>query len=366
MKISEILDNKMPSFTEWFDEFDYKDKEKFREEDNTKRDRLEILFQEIGLPYDRPERMLTTDIVNQTPLFKKIMAEKAKLPCALRLVPFSPELPKLRQRGKTLEEYITNWFPTLTIDPNKYKVEVVPHSDETEFSITAIINDRGIFGEITPGGHWQLTQGFFEDRPTTFYFDFQTLKLSKENPEVEKIIQEMFKKLIIPENKREILQEKIQAEFTPTGYLKGYFEYALWPNNFGHFVDYNRLLPKMLMDLPIPNFNIKNNNELSGVCASPGEVTGTIKIILNPIEETIQFENNDILVCLMTTIDYVPLMKKASAIITEQGNILSHAAIVCREMKKPCLVGVKNALNKLKNNEKIEVNATHGIIKKLA
>ena len=365
MKISEILNNKMPSFTEWFDAFDYEGREKFREEDNTKRDRLEILFQEIGLPYDRPERMLATDIVNQTPLFKKIMTEKGPLLCALRLVPFSPELPKLRQRGKTLEEYIINWFPTLTIDPNKYKVEVVPHSDETEFSITAVINDQGIFGEITPGGHWQLTQGFFEQPPISFYYDFKTLKLSEENSEIEKIIQEMFKKLIILENKRNILQEKVQAEFTPTGFLKGYFEYALWPNNFGHFVDYNRLLPKMLGNLPIPNLEIKNNIELTGICASPGKATGKIKIILNPAGESDQFENGDILVCLMTTIDYVPLMKKASAIITEQGNILSHAAIVCREMKKPCIVGVKNILKKLKNGDKIQINATQGTIQKL-
>lgn len=366
MKISEILDNKMPSFTEWFDAFDYEGREKFREEDNTKRDRLEILFQEIGLPYDRPERMLATDIVNQTPLFKKIMAEKGSQLCALRLVPFSPELPKLRQRGQTLKEYINNWFSTLNIDPTKYKVEVVPHSDKIEFSITAVINDQGIFGEITPGGHWQLTQGFFEQSPISFYYDFKTLKLSEKNSEIEKIIQKMYKKLIIPENKREILQEKIQAEFTPTGFLKGYFEYALWPNNQGHFVDYNRLLPDMIGDLPIPNFEIENNNELSGICASPGQATGEVKIILDPKNEANKFINGNILVCLMTTIDYVPLMKKASAIITEQGNILSHAAIVCREMKKPCLVGVKNALNKLKNNEKIEVNATHGIIKKLA
>jgi len=353
----------MPSFTEWFDKFDYKDKEKFREEDNTKRDRLEILFQEIGLPYDRPERMLATDIINHTPLFEKIMDEKGHLPCALRVVPFLPDLPKFRQRGKTLKEYIQEWFPTLDINPTKYKIEVVPHSDETEFSITVLITDQGIFGEITKGGHWQLTQGFFEEMPVTFYFDPKTLKLSEENPKMEKIIQEMLHKLIIPENKKIIIADKIQAEYTPYGHLKGYFEYALWPNNFGHFVDYNRLLPKMIGTLP--TMTTENNGDLSGICASPGQAEGLVRIILDPIKEATNFKDNDILVCTMTTIDYVPLIKKCSAIITEQGNILSHAAIVCREMNKPCIVGVKNVLNKLKNNEKIRINSTEGIIEKL-
>lgn len=64
----------------------------------------------------------------------------------------------------------------------------------------------------------------------------------------------------------------------------------------------------------------------------------------------------------MTTIDYLPLMQKAAGIITEQGNILSHAAIISRELKKPCLVGVKNAMKLLKDGQEIELDANNGFV----
>ncbi|EKD42921.1 MAG: hypothetical protein ACD_72C00532G0001 [uncultured bacterium] len=62
----------------------------------------------------------------------------------------------------------------------------------------------------------------------------------------------------------------------------------------------------------------------------------------------------------MTMIDYVPLMKKAAGIITAQGSILSHAAIVARELGKPCLVGVKNILTEIKDGQNITLDANNG------
>lgn len=353
MTLHEIIDKKMPSFTEWFEAIGYTNSEEFRQEDNSKRDRLEILYQEIGLPYDRPERMTARDIVDCTPLFQDIVNRKGNELCALRLVPIKPELPKYRQRGQTLNEYLGNWFNTLEINPDDYKVEVVPHG-ESKYSATFIITDKQVVGEITPGGHWQLTQGFYEIPPLTFSFDFNNIFLAAPNNEIKQVVLEMLNLLLIPQNKQTIIAQKIGSEFTTQGYLKGYFEFVIREDNKKMFVDYNRLLPQMIGELP--TINLKNSNgELTGTCASPGKAQGKVKIVLDP--GNTDFTEREILVCEMTTVDYVPLMKKAGAIITKQGNILSHAAIVARELKKPCLVGVKDALEKLQNGMEIIVDA---------
>jgi phosphohistidine swiveling domain-containing protein len=55
-------------------------------------------------------------------------------------------------------------------------------------------------------------------------------------------------------------------------------------------------------------------------------------------------------------------MQKASAIVTDQGGILSHAAIVARELKKPCIVGAQNATKKLKNGQIVSVDADLGVV----
>jgi pyruvate,water dikinase len=55
-------------------------------------------------------------------------------------------------------------------------------------------------------------------------------------------------------------------------------------------------------------------------------------------------------------------MRKASAIITDQGGILSHAAIVARELKIPCIVGTVDATKKLKNGQIVTVDANKGVV----
>lgn len=350
----------MPSLTEWMERIEYKDIDKFREEDNTKRDRLEILFQKIGLVYDRPERMLATDITNKTSVFKDIYNRKAKEKCALRLVPTKIGLPKLRQRGKTLEEYINNWFNTLVIDPNFYKVEVVPHSDDVLYSTIFIISDKGIYGEIVKKGHWQLTQGFFNEELINFSYDFKKWNFSQKDGEVEKTIKNIINLLKISEKKAAEIKKELDLEINERGYLKGYFEVVEWPQS-PLFVDYNRIINKMLPDFVEVNSCLNKDEKLFGICASKGKINGVVRIVLDPLKT--DFVENEILVCSMTTIDYVPLMKKASAIITDQGNILSHAAIVSRELGIPCVVNTKNATEILFNGDFVEVDADKGVIK---
>lgn len=65
----------------------------------------------------------------------------------------------------------------------------------------------------------------------------------------------------------------------------------------------------------------------------------------------------------MTTPDFVPIMKRASAFVTDEGGITCHAAIVSREMKKPCIIGTKIATQVLKDGDLVEVDADKGVVK---
>lgn len=104
--------------------------------------------------------------------------------------------------------------------------------------------------------------------------------------------------------------------------------------------------------------------EVRGNTAYPGKAKGYAKIIYN--EEMFQkFKEGDILITPMTAANYTSLIDKAAAIITDEGGITCHAAIVSREMKKPCLVGTKFATKIFKDNDLIEVDAEKGIAKKI-
>ncbi len=104
--------------------------------------------------------------------------------------------------------------------------------------------------------------------------------------------------------------------------------------------------------------------EFTGQIACLGKVKGNIKIINTP-SDMAKMKKGDILVSIATNPDIVPAMKKASAIITEQGGITSHAAIVSRELNTPCVIGTKIATRALKDGDRVEVDANKGVIRKI-
>ncbi len=100
---------------------------------------------------------------------------------------------------------------------------------------------------------------------------------------------------------------------------------------------------------------------IRGLGASPGRGSGLVRVLQSPDRDN-GFESGDVLVAEMTTPDWVPLMKKASAIVTDGGGMTCHAAIVSREMGLPCVVGTRDATKVLKDGMLVTVDGTHGVV----
>ena len=105
-------------------------------------------------------------------------------------------------------------------------------------------------------------------------------------------------------------------------------------------------------------------NEIIGTPIFEGKLRGTVKIVKS-IKDFSKVKNGNILVTSDTTPDFVPIFKKVTGIITDEGGVICHAAIVAREMKIPCVVGTKIATKVLKDDDLVELDAIRGIIKKL-
>ena len=98
-----------------------------------------------------------------------------------------------------------------------------------------------------------------------------------------------------------------------------------------------------------------------GLGASPGMAAGTVKII-NSTDELDKVQEGDILVTVMTTPDMVPAMKRANGIITDEGGVTCHAAIVSRELGIPCVVGTGEATSILPENSLVTLDGNKGIV----
>lgn len=104
--------------------------------------------------------------------------------------------------------------------------------------------------------------------------------------------------------------------------------------------------------------------ELKGQVAFRGVVSGKVRIVKRK-DQIASVQEGDIIVSPMTTPDFMPAMKKAAAFVTDEGGITCHAAIIAREMQKPCVIGTKSATKILKDGDFVEVDAEKGIVRKI-
>lgn len=105
-------------------------------------------------------------------------------------------------------------------------------------------------------------------------------------------------------------------------------------------------------------------DKIIGTIAYSGKAKGIVKLVINK-EDVDKVKEGDILVSPATNPDLIIAMKKAVAFVTDRGGITSHAAIVSRELKKPCIVGTGNATKILKDGDLVAVDAENGVVIKL-
>lgn len=106
----------------------------------------------------------------------------------------------------------------------------------------------------------------------------------------------------------------------------------------------------------------QEHNVLEGIGAAPGKATGRVRV-LHSMKDGSAFQDGEILVAPETTPSFVPFMRLAKAILTGKGGITSHAAIVSRELKKPCIIAIKNVTKILKTGDLVEVDADNGVVR---
>ncbi len=124
----------------------------------------------------------------------------------------------------------------------------------------------------------------------------------------------------------------------------------------------NALLTKN--NLALEEISTDGVEEIRGTPTYRGRVQGQVKKILS-FSDMDSFKSGDVLVTEMTSPDYLPIMKIASAVVTDEGGATCHAAIASRELNIPCVVGTKIATHVLQDGDIVDVDAIQGIIKKL-
>ena len=112
----------------------------------------------------------------------------------------------------------------------------------------------------------------------------------------------------------------------------------------------------------VKKVEVGENQIIKGNIAYPGVARGRVRIVISK-EKIGIVKEGEVLVTAVTTPEFMPALKKAVAFVTDEGGITSHAAIVSRELKKPCIISTKIATQVLKDGNLVEVDANSGIVR---
>jgi|ETNmetMinimDraft_2_1059921.scaffolds.fasta_scaffold49781_2 phosphohistidine swiveling domain-containing protein len=143
-------------------------------------------------------------------------------------------------------------------------------------------------------------------------------------------------------------------------------QYVVFDAHSGRYCSYIKKSAHAIMRPIIKSTKQKTDGVVTGTVVSKGSgvISGVVRVLHSP-KHADKMKQGEILIAPMTSPDYIVVMRKASAIVTDVGGLMSHAAVVSRELGIPCIVGTKIATQILKDGDKIEVDAEKGIIKKI-
>ncbi len=223
------------------------------------------------------------------------------------------------------------------------------------------LGEAVVSGTVTPDTYWvdKATGKILEQQISEKNTMFQ--KKSENGQTVQVPVPEDLKN-------KQVLDEKELAQLVEMG--KRIQEHYQFPQDTEWAIENGKIF--MLQSRPVTTLDMGTAEGAAiaegertvitkGLGASPGMAAGTVKII-NSTDELDKVQQGDILVTVMTTPDMVPAMKRANGIITDEGGVTCHAAIVSRELGIPCVVGTGDATSIIPENSQVTLDGNKGIV----
>jgi len=239
------------------------------------------------------------------------------------------------------------------------------------FCVHPVSGDKGV---IVIEGSWGQGEEIVSGRvtPDTFVIEKEGGKLvernvaDKKRMKIMRVGSEGLEEIRVPRMLRQIpslSEDELKQLWSLARRCESYFAY---PQDFEWAIQDGKVFLLQTRAVTAFGGGVKPSKdarkpEVRGLAASPGMGIGPVKLVAK-VEELHKVKKGDILVTRMTTPDFVPAMMKTAAIVTDEGGMTSHAAIVSRELGVPCVVGTGNGTRILKDRAKVTVDGSNGLV----
>jgi phosphohistidine swiveling domain-containing protein len=337
-------------------------------EDLKRSRRLSKLHELAGFPILGTHHFSGLDVVRDDPRFRAFV-DSAVGSYALRVVQRDDKEHVFRNRNLPLPELL-RWLKTKVVDIENFDLEFSPHMTN-EWATIFVVTQSGVIAEVVRGSLRQLTQGeHLASRPVRVTYDFTRWS---ENPEDSRAL--ALAKMAIENvsigsiDIRNRLHRELGCEFAHERYIRGYFEAIFGIDDDIRFIDFNISMGASLEESYVELIRRQqgiSSDELRGLTASRGHVVGTAHVLVHDEDSSGRdLAAGEILVCSEPTPNMIPLLARASGVVMEQGGLLTHASVVCRELRIPCLVDTTNATEVIPDGARVDLDADTGVVRVL-
>lgn len=316
--------------------------------DHAKFERLERLNKEHDLPIIKTNFYIEGKDFNDSNKDLEEFLNRYKS-FAFRAVPKDASMTHVRRHNINREELVTT-IKNLSGGTEQYSI-TLNEFFVSEYAGTIINNGQNLFIEVVHGDHSRIGQYELQDDVI-----LRGLKVPGEN-------------IVFNIDNQNLRDKAINAvNFLKNGenFLTGYFEFKYNSRDGYVFIDYNDSdFYKNLDKFGITKESVleKPDEVVSGAVVCNKNVSGKVRIVKNPKDSG--FVEGEIIVAEMVTPDFLPIMVKAKAVVTDLGGVTSHAALICRELGIACIMGTKKVTATFKDGDQILVDGTNGVVRKI-
>lgn len=322
------------------------------EEDAAKRGRLEVLRREASVPSVSVVRYPYGELLEGSDVLDQLAREAGADLYALRLNPVDGGEVH-RERGRPVTELV-DWARGLGLPRDSYECVFERHVESIASAIF-ICSASGMWGEFHDGPLLELNRGSVEGDVIQFNGAWDAVDDS-----LPGLVRQAADALaIVNADTRDRLTAECDSRFAGV-HLLGYFEVIADSAGSMWFVDYNRLLVEDAPEGLRTERARGSGVALRGRTGSRGSGRGPV--VHAPDEGSRETPERYVLVASATRPELIGIMSGAEAVVTEVGGVLSHAAIACRELGIPCVVGVRGARSALPEGTEVVVDADEGTV----
>ncbi|HEX3533463.1 MAG TPA: PEP-utilizing enzyme [Gemmatimonadaceae bacterium] len=271
----------------------------------------------------------------------------------------------LRNRNLPIKGLLT-WISQSGINFDDYEYSFERHVD-SDVAAIFVVTDLRILGEAIEGGLLQLNRGLHNsDDAVRFEYDFNGWRFSRTSATAPRFLQHAIACLRVPDRTRQVAVEREMGLGFSHDHLKGYFEAVNVVGSGVIFIDYNRQLLRTADLLGAGSAFLEGSageGAIVGHSGCVGIARGVARVVAEHEVAQTTLAPTEVLVCRFTSPDFLPLIIQAAAVVTDVGGVLSHAAIVCRELAKPCVIGTRVATVTIHDGDDVEVDGTSGVVR---